>query len=31
MTPEGPRMSDEEDTSPQERSWFRRLLRGKPR
>ncbi len=31
MTPEGPRMLDEEDTAPQERSWFRRLLRGTQR
>jgi hypothetical protein len=31
MTPEGPRMSDEDDTVPQERSWFRRLLHGKQR
>ena len=30
MTPEGPRMIDEEDTAPQERSWFKRLIHGKP-
>ena len=28
MTTEGPRMIDEEDTAPHERSWFRRLIRG---
>jgi len=31
MTTEGPRMIDEEETSPKGRWWFRRLIRGKQR